>query len=434
MVRLTLEFNFSVCYDEEMMNQNTIEPGILKNFRFFIGIRLALVINSLIYMVITSFSVINTNLAILIVFVVLDSTFLFIYLSIKGLVPKLKNLYLPLAILWATLGPMVQVYMGVLLTKTTVIQFSTYFMTPLPFLVMFIPLVIVAWQYSHRFVLYFCMLTFLVDCIFAIQAYAVSIESFLVIISIALIRTLLFLLVGNMISNLNTVQRVQRTRLIEANDRLAHYAVSLEQLTISRERNRMARELHDVMAHTMSGIAVELEGVRASMKGNPEQATKLLDHSLVAIREGLTETRRAIQDLRSSPLEDLGLGLSIQNLIDSLPNRADILVDAQIQNNIKGISPDIEHCFYRVAQEAINNISIHSKASKMTIQLVQENDKLKLTITDNGIGFNPESIDQHDKHGLLGMGERAEMINAHLTITSKTGCGTAIELVNGDGQ
>ena len=148
----------------------------------------------------------------------------------------------------------------------------------------------------------------------------------IVLIETALLRSLLgilfiqivaFLLVGHMLGNLVKVQREQRQRLTEANARLAQHASTVEQLTISQERNRLARELHDVLAHTLSGVAVELEGLRATMQRDPEQATALLNHSLQAIREGLTETRRALQELRAKPLEDLGLALAIQTLAES---------------------------------------------------------------------------------------------------------------------
>ena len=255
-----------------MINADTLEPGILKTFRIFIGFRLLLFLNSLLYLGIIIGWKMPFHLMILIWMVILETSLLFAYLSLPFLVVLFKQRYLPIAIIWATVGPMVQIYLGFLVSETDLIQQTTYFMAPLPFLTMFIPLVIGAWQYSRYYVLYFCGLTFLADFIFALLIFRIAPPSFLVIISVAFIRTILFLLIGNMITNLMKVQRKQRQQLTEANDRLARYAATVEQLTISRERNRMARELHDVMAHTMSGVAVELEGVRAMLTVKPEQA------------------------------------------------------------------------------------------------------------------------------------------------------------------
>src|SRR5262249_42461360 len=144
------------------------------------------------------------------------------------------------------------------------------------------------------------------------------------------VQTLIFLLVGQMIVKLMNVQREQRQRLSEANARLALYASTLEQLTISRERNRLARELHDVLAHTLSGVAVELEGLRTMMRLDVERANALLNHSLQAIREGLSESRRALKELRAKPLEDLGLALAVRTLAESYATRCDFALELSI--------------------------------------------------------------------------------------------------------
>jgi len=249
-----------------------------------------------------------------------------------------------------------------------------------------------------------------------------------------IIRTVLFLLVGNMIANLMQDQREQRRRLTEANDRLAQYAATLEQLTISRERNRMARELHDVMAHTMSGVAVELEGVRAMLYVDPAQAEQLLNHSLSAVREGLTETRRALQALRASPLEDLGLGLAVRGLVESIAGRAGLQTSLQIDPDLGDYPVDVQQCFYRVTQEALSNIAAHANARSVQVCLVREGAPLTLTIIDDGSGFDLNTLDLTQRYGLLGMRERVEMINGTLQITSHVGAGTRIVLAYGGNE
>jgi signal transduction histidine kinase len=248
----------------------------------------------------------------------------------------------------------------------------------------------------------------------------------------AIIRTVMFLLVGNMIVNLMKVQREQHKRLSLANDRLLRYAATLEQLTTSRERNRMARELHDVLAHTMSGVAVELEGVRATLHNDPDQAELLLGQSLQAVREGLTETRRSLQALRASPLEDLGLGLAIINLAESITGRSGLQTDIQMDENLRDFPVEVQQCFYRVAQEALSNIAIHAQSQHVTISLKHENSDLILIVEDDGIGFNINQANLNQKYGLLGMQERVEMIQGNLSIESHPGHGTRIQLVYGE--
>lgn len=405
-----------------------LEPGILQNFRFFIGVRLALVINSLLYLIILTRLSLTVNLKYLLVIVFIDTGLLFIYLSFPKLISVLKKFYLPIAIFWATLGPMVQVYLGFQYTKTDTVQIAIYFMTPLPFLVMFIPLVIIAWQYSHKYVLLFCGVTLLFDLVFSLQILKTSNLAFMTIVAIAFIRTTLFLLIGNMISNLMKIQREQHQQLIEANKNLVNYASTIEQLTISRERNRIARELHDLMAHTMSGVTIELEGASSMLSVDPEKTEKMLEHSLSAVRSGLMETRRALLALRSSQLEDLGLSLAIKNLVDTLPGKTEYQIDFEIDNIRVVLPANVEQCFYRVAQEALSNIVLHAKATRLSVYLKWQEELLLLSIKDNGVGFDKNNIVGTDKYGLLGMKERAEMIQANLSIESQLGVGTQIEL------
>jgi len=223
----------------------------------------------------------------------------------------------------------------------------------------------------------------------------------------------------------------QHRRLAEANERLAQYASTLEQLTISRERNRMARELHDVLAHTMSGVAVELEGVRAKLRVDPNYAEVLLSQSLQAVREGLTETRRALQALRATPLEDLGLGLAIRNLGESIAGQAGLQTDFHINNDLRDFPVEVQQCFYRVAQETFTNIAAHSQAKNVQVSLMKDGNGLKLTIRDDGIGFDENAIDLNQKYGLLGMRERVEMIKGELSVVSQPESGTQIVLTYG---
>ena len=100
----------------------------------------------------------------------------------------------------------------------------------------------------------------------------------------------------------------------EANANLTHYASTLEQLTVSRERNRLARELHDTLAHSLTALSVSLETVKAYFDIDREKTREMIDISLKSTRKGVDETRRALKSLRSSDLEDLGPGLAIQRI------------------------------------------------------------------------------------------------------------------------
>jgi signal transduction histidine kinase len=225
------------------------------------------------------------------------------------------------------------------------------------------------------------------------------------------------------------VQREQRNFLTKANMQLARYASTLEQLTVSRERNRLARELHDTLAHTLTAVAVQLEAVDSAWDVAPDKARTLLHKSLAQTRSGLMETRRALQALRASPLEDLGLALAVRSLAEITARRSGLELELSVPPEVGNLSPDIEQGIYRVAQEAMENVVKHANASRICVALAQEEGKITLTVQDNGRGFDVETIEADGHYGVQGMRERAAMMGAQLTIQRGIHGGTEVQLV-----
>jgi signal transduction histidine kinase len=415
-----------------MNKKFVLEQGILRTFRMFTSVRVTLVIFALLVFLITNGWKQSADFSLLAI-ALLDAILLFIYLSIPRIERWFKQTYFPIGIFWATLGPMIQLQLSFNYYTTHTPDRSAFLYLILPILVMYIPLVLVSWQYSMHAVTAYSLVTFFADNFLVFVGYKLFHTQLLTpIIGMSFIRTVMFLLVGYMIVNLMKVQREQHAHLSQANIRLTQYAATMEQLSTSRERNRMARELHDVLAHTMSGVAVELEGVRAMLHTDADQAERLLGQSLQAVREGLTETRRSLQALRASPLEDLGLGLAITNLVESITNRSGLQTDVHITDQIRDCPVEVQQCFYRVAQEALSNIVIHAQAQHINVTLTNENSCLWLCIEDDGVGFDPNRVDLTQKYGLQGMQERVEMIQGQLMLDSRPGAGTTINLTYGE--
>jgi NarL family two-component system sensor histidine kinase YdfH len=243
-----------------------------------------------------------------------------------------------------------------------------------------------------------------------------------------LVRTVCFLVIGFILQRLISILRAQQASLEQANRQLGHYASTLETLTISRERNRLSRELHDTVVHTLSGLAVQLETVKAYLFANPDTASAVLDQALQSTRSGLDDTRRALKELRASPLDDLGFILAIRQLLDQAANRARLIVDARLPDNLTGLPPDVEQSIYRITQEALENVIHHANASHLTFDLSQKNGELNILIQDDGIGFNPEGMIAQGHFGLAGMKERARLLGGDIQITSKINHGTSIQL------
>jgi len=298
------------------------------------------------------------------------------------------------------------------------------------FIFLFIPLVLTAWQYDFKAVAAFCLFTAFLDHILIQVGGGGFAADSSVYDRLILVRTLSFLVVGYIVARIVTQMRAQQLALQQANDKLAHYASTLEQLTVSRERNRMARELHDTLAHTLSGVAVQLEGIKSLWDSDPRRAYGLLNDSLAATRSGLVETRAAIRALRSQPLETLGIELALQELGRSAAERAGFHLRFEAPPQGLELSDDVEQCLYRVGQEALENIAAHAGAGEVLLRLERGPQAVRLTICDDGRGFVPPAphAEPAGHFGLRGMRERAELAGGRLAVKSHPGQGASVQL------
>jgi signal transduction histidine kinase len=413
------------------MKVNRPEPGLLSVFRGFTLFYMVLIFALIIARpIVPNFSDApggSENSTVLWIMLIMNALLLG-YLSWGWLEQRLGGYHLPIAVIVAGVGPI----FGEALTLQYQIeiwrQFPAFFGGWQLIPILFVPLVLLAWQYRLRAVIVFAFGTAILELgltALVFGGFSLILAPF---VGLLVIRTIAFLFVGYIVVRLMDRQREARQALTQANIQLRHFASTLEQLTISRERNRLARELHDTLAHTLSGQAVQLEAVKALWDENPDEARHMLDESLSATRAGLTETRRALQDLRASPLDDLGLLLALRELTDSLAARTKIRIRLDLPESLENRSPIVEQTIYRVAQEAMANIDRYSEASDVALQLKAMNGSLELTVNDNGRGFNPEEINRDEQLGLKGMQERAAIVGGDLEVESNPGEGTTIKL------
>ncbi len=292
--------------------------------------------------------------------------------------------------------------------------------------VLFVALALVAWAYRMGHIVLFSIATAVLE-LGLIFASAFEYQNLVVFIFIAIIRSISFVALGIFINLLVTQLRQQGESLSKANSNLAHYASTLEQLTVSRERNRLARELHDTLAHSLTALSVSLETAKAYFDIDKEKTRELIDRSLESTRQGIDETRRALKALRANALEDMGLGLAIQRAAESAASRFNLNLKLDLKNPLPSLSPDVEQTIYRIAQEAIENIVNHARAKNFNVQLTS-NEQITLTVEDDGIGFDTKSKEPSGHFGLVGMHERAELAGGELKIESEKGKGTKVVL------
>ncbi len=292
--------------------------------------------------------------------------------------------------------------------------------------VLFVALALTAWKYRFVHVVFFSLTatTFELGLIAANPFENRNISVFLFI---AIIRTISFIAVGYFISALVSRLREQRESLRKANANLTHYASTLEQLTVSRERNRLARELHDTLAHSLTAISVSLETAKAYFDIDVNETRALIDKSLEATRKGVDETRRALKALRSSDLVDMGLRLAVKKAAESAASRFSLDLELDLQDPMPSLSPDVEQTILRVTQESIENLTKHSRAKKFGIRLFN-NGRTTLIVEDDGVGFDMKSRESSGHFGLVGMRERAELAGGILKVESDKGKGTRVVL------
>lgn len=212
--------------------------------------------------------------------------------------------------------------------------------------------------------------------------------------------------------------------LTSANQQLRAYAVQVEELAIAKERNRLAREIHDGLGHYLTTIHMQIQASKAIMKTDPQKAFDALDKALDLTHQALADVRQSVAALRSPVMLDLTLPDMIAELVKNV-DAGGIRTSLDIQGEARTLSPQVRLTLYRSAQEALNNSVKHSQATRVSVRLdFQAKDEVVLTVEDNGQG-----TDQLDGgFGLIGMKERVTLLNGDIKIQTAKGQGFKVEI------
>jgi len=410
----------------QLPNESIIEPGLLSLLRIFAGTILFLLLLRSGWMMANSEQfpfVLSLWIGPLIM------TLLLLYLFTSHLQQRFGRFYLPVAIVVVVLLPVLGSQMGLRLRIEAGVSIAEQLRSIWFLIVMLIvPLIMVAWQYGFRWVVFFCVITSVVELGLFLPLAARGGPAQYSLLAIVLGHNLIYLPVGYAVARLMNAQRSQRSALAQANTKLVRYADTLEQLAIDRERNRLAQELHDTLAHGLSSIAVQLEAISALWQTQSPRLHTMLVEALTTTRTSLNEARRAIVALRASPLEDLGLAKAVRQLAETAANRTGLELQLQIPDMIYNLSNESEHAVYRVTAEAITNVVRHANARQLTVKLQETDDLIQLSIIDDGNGFDTQHAFDAEHFGLCGMHERAQQMGSEFEIISAPGSGTTVQL------
>ena len=232
---------------------------------------------------------------------------------------------------------------------------------------------------------------------------------------------------GEIIGAIETLEDITERK--GAEDNLRYY---LQEITRAQEeeRKRIARELHDDTAQVLASLSRQLDNFIRKKHGLAPNEVFFLKDLQVQLHRGAQSVHRFIQDLRPSVLDDLGLIPALRSLAKGLQEYDGIGTDLKVLGGERRFSPEVELLLFRIVQEALSNIRRHAQASEARVVMEFAEDRIKVTISDNGRGFELsgriDDLPRSGKLGLAGMQERARLLGGTIQVQSTLGKGTTL--------
>ena len=209
--------------------------------------------------------------------------------------------------------------------------------------------------------------------------------------------------------------------LEEANAQLAAYATQAEELAITQERNRLAREIHDSLGHYLTTVNVQIEAAKTVMDSDPERALDAMDKAQELAQKGLARVRESVATLRESPVSNRPLHQAIAFLVEETQSTG-IVTEFDVVGEPQALEHKVALALYRAAQEALTNVRKHARASRVDVRLDFQPGQVSLEVKDNGVG----AAEATGGFGLLGIRERMQLLGGTLEI--RTGLGKGFRL------
>jgi signal transduction histidine kinase len=241
-------------------------------------------------------------------------------------------------------------------------------------------------------------------------------------------------------NNRKTAERLLETSQLTTSELLAESLLLQEDLRLlSRrlmvaqedERKRISRELHDIVAQTLTGINVHLATLTLQTDANSENIHQKIVDTQKLVAKSMDIVHRFAGDLRPTVLDDLGLIPALKSYLKDFMERSGIRTSLIAFSGVEKFSSEVRTVLYRVSQEALINVEHHSKATNLEISITKLKDVVRMEICDDGNGFKMEKPVQSrscQKLGLLGMRERVEMIDGQFFVMSEPGKGTTVRV------
>ena len=215
------------------------------------------------------------------------------------------------------------------------------------------------------------------------------------------------------------------TERVRAQEELAALATQAAAIR-EQEKSRVARELHDELAQSLTALKMDTNWVRDNLRDDPAGAARKLGDMLSMLDAAVAATRRIAADLRPLLLDDLGLMPAIEWLVQNFTQRTGIPCELDADESLE-LNEPYATAVFRIVQESLANVGKHSKAHEAHVRLAREGAELVLAVRDDGIGFTTGQPRKPNSLGLPGLRERADLVRGAVSIRSEPGRGTTVE-------
>ncbi len=199
------------------------------------------------------------------------------------------------------------------------------------------------------------------------------------------------------------------------------------ELAALRERERLARDLHDSLGHALVALSVQLEAVQRLYPVNPEGASSQINEMKTLTRTSMEALRRTLAGLRAPGLNNRSLAQALADLCGDTGRRAGLEITCRVAPEVDRLNPTVTEALWRVTEEALMNVEKHAAAHHVQVDLHMEPAAVSLRVTDDGIGLPQGLTDQPGHYGLRGMRERIEGLGGILAVSANNPSGTVVE-------
>jgi PAS domain S-box-containing protein len=215
------------------------------------------------------------------------------------------------------------------------------------------------------------------------------------------------------------------TERVRAREELASFAAESSGVR-EQEKSRIARELHDELAQSLTALKMDTIWLRDHVPGADAAAQEKIAQMLAMLDAAVASTRRIAADLRPLVLDDLGLVAAIEWAAQSFTQRTGVPCRLRLDESLELPEPYATGVF-RIVQESLQNVAKHAAATEVVVEVLPRGDALLLRVQDNGRGFSPSEPRKPQSLGLVGLRERAHLLRGELRVDSSPGAGTRVE-------